>query len=146
MRQERGDLFTYPCDALVIPVNWTTKRNGDAVMGAGVALQAAKRWPELPRHLGMSIHVAGGPAPEHYVMSKDGVHVVCFPTKGDWRMLADVAAIKIQAPVLVRMADRFDWQTIALPRLGCGLGGLRWEDVEPVLAPILDERFVVLTP
>ncbi len=147
MREETGSIFEYPgADAIVIPVNWTTKRNGDAVMGAGVALEAARRWPELPQRLGLSIHFAGGPAPQHYVMSKDGQHVVCFPTKGDWRMLADITAIKIQVPVLVRMADHFDWQTVVMPRLGCGLGQLQWDDVRAVLAPLLDDRFIVLVP
>lgn len=38
------------------------------------------------------------------------------------------------------------WRYILLPRPGCGNGSLNWErDVRPVLAPVLDDRFSVIT-
>jgi hypothetical protein len=46
---------------------------------------------------------------------------------------------------LVELADRCHWQEIILPQLGCGSGGLAWRDVRPLIAPILDDRFVVIT-
>jgi O-acetyl-ADP-ribose deacetylase (regulator of RNase III) len=145
VREAVGDLFTHPADAIVIPVNWTTKRNGDAVMGAGVAKQAAERWPELPQRLGMAIHFAAGPAPQRFVMSSDGQHVVCFPTKGDWRQPSTIEAIEFGSVALVRLAEYWGWKTVTLPRLGCGLGKLDWDDVRPVLAKHLDDRFIVLS-
>lgn len=48
---------------------------------------------------------------------------------------------------MVDLVNRHDWGTVALPRIGCGLGGLSWQDcVQPMLAQHLDDRFVVLTP
>lgn len=33
---------------------------------------------------------------------------------------------------------------VALPRVGCGLGGLKWDEVKQALAPILDsDDFIV---
>ena len=145
MREVTGDLWTYPSDALVIPTNTTLRKSGDAVMGAGVAKQAAVRYPELPQRLGMSLRYAAGAAPEHFVMSADGRHIVAFPTKSDWRKPSSLSLIKLGLPVLVQMADYFGWQVVALPRLGCGRGGLEWEmQVRPLLADALDDRFVVV--
>lgn len=148
MRTATGDLWTYPAQAIVIPINWRTKKNGEAVMGAGVAKQAAQRWPWLPRHLGLEI--AASKAPKFCIdltarMESDGPVILSVPTKRDWRDPADLGLIALAPAFLVTMADHYDWQTVALPRLGCGLGQLRWEDVRPVLAPILDDRFVVVT-
>ena len=131
-------------------MNWTTKRNGDAVMGAGVAKQAAERWPWLPASLGNFIIRGDGPAVLTFQAHKDDVpglfHVVCVPTKHDWRQPSTLGLVELGVRTLIPQVNRSRWQTVALPRLGCGLGGLRWEDVEPVLARYMDDRFVVLVP
>lgn len=143
MREVEGDLIEYPADAIVIPVNWTAKRNGDAVMGAGVAKQAAVRWPWLPVRLGACIGYAGGVSVRAF--PTDGLWVVAFPTKRDWRIASDMALIEGLLPSLLRLTEHYGWRTVALPRLGCGLGGLDWErQVRPALAPIFDDRFVVV--
>lgn len=148
MREEAGDLFTYPADAIVIPTNTTVRRDGRAVMGAGVAKQAAERWPWLALSLGNRLR-RDSPrrAAMTYFEVGETLSVVCLPTKRDWRDPADLDLIRIEAGRLVACADLCRWRTVALPRLGCGLGGLDWEtDVRLILSPILDGRFVVLTP
>lgn len=149
MREAIGDLFAYPADAVVIPVNWTTKRNGDAVMGADVAKQAATRWPGLLA--GLASAIAYDPDLPHvthhrYRSGPSEPNVVAYPTKREWWKPSEIGLIDEMAPQLVRLADHYDWQTVALPRVGCGLGGLDWADVKPILERHLDDRFVVLTP
>lgn len=152
MREAVGDLFTYPSDCLVIPINWTTKANGDAVMGAGVAKEAARRWPWLPASLGNFIGRSTSPAALTFQAHRDDsdglFHVVCVPTKHDWREPSTVGLVDLGAKALVVQVDRAGWQTVALPRLGCGekTGRLSWSDVKPILAGLLDDRFVVCSP
>lgn len=147
MIEATGNLFEYRVDAVVVPVNWTTKANGEAVMGAGVAKQAAERWPWLPVRLGNLIEYAGGVSVRAFPTLPDGLWVVAFPTKGDWRKPASLDLIEGLVPSLLRMAEHYHWRTVALPRLGCGLGQLDWEtQVRPILADHLDDRFVVVTP
>lgn len=148
MREVEGDVFAYPADAIVIPTNWTTKRNGNAVMGAGVAKEAARRWPHLPALLGYWIE-KGAIGPHVFCDRPSGEpYIVCVPTKTHWRDPSDLNLIEAMArELVVRANDGMDWRTVVLPRLGCGLGGLAWEtQVRPLLATILDDRFVVLTP
>lgn len=144
MREERGDLFEYPCDALVVPINWRTNRNGDAIMGAGVALAAKKRWPHLQRVLGDQIRRSPD-APHVPIYAMGDYWMVCLPTKHDWRDPSDVKLIEAGVTALIDQAGGFGWRTIVLPRLGCGLGQLDWEvQVRPLLADLLDDRFVVV--
>lgn len=44
---------------IVIPTNGVLKSNGEAVMGAGLAKQAAQRFPTLPQLLGQAIRHTG---------------------------------------------------------------------------------------
>lgn len=143
MREESGNLWTYLADAIVVPTNLSVKRNGCAVMGAGVALDAAQRWPWLA--LGLGARLKRTRAPVTWFEVSDTLTIVCLATKRHWRDLADLSLIADGASDLAQLSD--GWKTIALPRLGCGLGGLSWEtQVRPILAPLLDDRFIVLTP
>ena len=59
MREAFGDLWLIDADAKCITTNGFIKKNGEAVMGAGVAKEAAIKYPELPEKLGYSIGVNG---------------------------------------------------------------------------------------
>lgn len=52
MKEAQGDLWTLPAEFRCITTNgiWS-KNTGEAVMGAGVALDAKRRYPDLPRRL-----------------------------------------------------------------------------------------------
>jgi hypothetical protein len=70
-------------DAICITTNGVVKQNGHAVMGAGVARQAASRWPSIPKTLGAKINFNGNVV---QIISKrpsldDEYSVVAFPTK-----------------------------------------------------------------
>ena len=49
-----GDLWQFYAvgEVIAIPTNGIVKSNGDAVMGAGLAKDAASRFPDLPKWLG----------------------------------------------------------------------------------------------
>ena len=60
-------------------------------------------------------------------------------------MKASLEIIETSAYQLVDLANNNPWNTIVLPRPGCGAGELSWEQVEPVVANILDDRFKIIT-
>ncbi len=143
MREIQGDLFEQRVDATCITTNGYVKTNGQAVMGRGVALQAAERWPDLPRHLGERIRQSGNHVGvlAHNEMAG---WIVAFPVKYHWRKPANTDLIRQSTEELVMLARQMRWNTVALPRPGCGNGGLSWSVVRRILEHWLDDRFVVV--
>jgi hypothetical protein len=125
----------------VVTTNGNIRRDGTLVMGKGVALAAAKRYPQLPAKLGTWVKLRGN-IPGLFTDER----IISMPTKNDWALDSPISLIASSARELVSIADAFDLHTIAMTRPGCGNGGLQWAEVKPVLAPILDDRFIVLTP
>lgn len=142
IREVVGDLWDYPASVYVIPTNGFVKKGNPrrAVMGAGLALQAATRYPNLPEVLGRCILGRGNHV---YGIAHN---IVAFPTKNDWRDDASLELIEQSARELKELADKIGWPIVAMPRVGCGLGGLRWGHVKPVLEAVFgdDNRFVVV--
>ena len=125
-----------------ITTNGICKADGSLVMGRGVALAAAQRFPELPQVLGRAVQVVGNVP---HVLPWWGL--VSFPTKYDWRYRADLELIRKSAELIRTLWDRFHYEPVLIPRPGCASGWLTWEKVRPVLEPIFDDdRFILLVP
>lgn len=142
MREATGDIWASEV-AVVIPTNGVViqhKSRPHLVMGAGLARQAARRYPELPFRTARWVKEYGNRVFFH---KKDGL--ITFPTKHHWKEESSLSLIQQGVPQLLAIADKFELTEVALPRLGCGLGGLRWGDVRPLLTH-LDDRFVLYHP
>lgn len=153
MIEQEGNLwgFRHEADALVITTNGTVRKDGCAVMGRGVALQAKSRYPGVDESLGRKIKHHGNVV--QIVTRKRALYhdrrgrrffIVAFPVKHSWWEKADIDLIKESAHQLVALATEQRWDTVVLPRPGCGNGQLDWDDVWPVLEDILDDRFTVV--
>lgn len=138
MNEYFGDIWTTDCDLRVITTNGDVNRFGEAVMGRGVAKQAKAIFPGVERKLGEYLKQYGNRVFRLYS------HLASFPVKHHWGDSADLALIERSAHQLVALVDKFHYYKIILPRPGCGNGNLEWDDVKPVIAPILDSRFTVV--
>ena len=118
-------------------VNW----QGLAVMGRGVALQAAIKYPGLSNNLGAKIKLWGG-APFGGLLSATP-RLFSFPVKYHWKEKADLSLIKWSTQVLATFMRNTSNRTVFLPRPGCGNGGLDWEEVEPIISRLSDDVWVV---
>lgn len=141
------DLWSTPCCARCITTNGTIKTGGRGVMGRGTALQAKRRLAGLEITLAAQLRQHGNHvAVLSYTGSKAApVPLVMFPVKHQWYDDADLDLIRQSAQELLVLATVRGWQTVLLPRPGCGNGQRTWTEVEPILAPILDDRFVVVS-
>ena len=141
MFEELGDIWGYAgrCDAIVITTNGSLTKDGRAIFGRGVARQAAIRFPCIAGKLGKLLAEQGS----HVFNLGDGI--VSFPVEESPWSLPDLRIIARSAQELRLLADRSSWQRVVVPRPGCGGGGLAWEDVQPLLAPWFDRRFIVIS-
>jgi hypothetical protein len=123
---------------IVITTNGSLTRDGRAIMGRGVARQAAEKYPEIPAVLGKLLSAGGN----HVFDLGNGI--VTFPVEETAWSLSDLRIIARSASELRDLVDASGWRRIVVPRPGCGGGGLAWQDVRPLLAPWFDERFVII--
>lgn len=137
MKIVEGDLLQMP-GVKCVTTNGVIKGNGEAVMGAGIALKASKANPWMPRRLGHLITQHGNRT------FNLGHGWVALPTKHHWRQDSDLDLIKTSCQQLVSMADKFGWTDVYLPAPGVGMGNLNWDSVHAILDEILDDRFTVV--
>lgn len=124
--QNTGSLFYLSQnehEAVVVTTNGVIRKNGDAVLGKGQALEAKKLVPDLEHQLGEYLRRYGNRA---FYM---GVHrvgdrltsLVTFPTKHHYRDNSDLDLIMRSAVQLKEIAAKFQLSKIYLPPVGCGL-------------------------
>ncbi len=137
IQHAQGDLLKADVEALVNTVNCV------GVAGRGIALQFRKAFPDnfkvyqrackrqelQPGRL--LIHETGGLTPPHFIIN--------FPTKRHWKgksLLEDIdAGLETLREEILRLKIR----SLALPPLGCGLGGLHWSQVRPRIEAVLGD-------
>ena len=141
-----GDIWNYldSANAICIPTNGIVKKSdGKAVMGAGLALQALKICPIADEALGLSLQRYGQRVGiiGHY----NSCYLVAFPTKVHWKDPSILSLIETSAQRLVVFSNVMSWKAIVLPRVGCGLGQLQWDDVKVILEKYFDNRFIIVS-
>lgn len=148
MKEQTIELWDAPADAICITTNGCIDSTGRAIMGGGVALEAVTRYPEISVELGNQLQLRGNHVYlliEDETASMEEYDILSFPTKAHPAMRSSTALIHRSARELVFIADDYGYKNVYIPRPGCGLGGLLWEHVKPILETILDDRFTVVT-
>jgi len=132
-----GNLLRADAEALVNAVNCV------GVMGKGIALQFKRAFPANYRAYAAACRrgeVRPGAMFVCEEASGEGRRVVInFPTKRHYRDASQLEDIDSGLRALVSEIRRREIRSIAVPALGCGLGGLRWSDVEPRIRAALGE-------
>lgn len=140
---------------IVITTNGFVKKSGAAVMGRGLALQAANRFPSLPKRLGESLlrgntSLIGGVVPSWLNIPHDfpDLRLISFPVKNFWGDIANLELIEHNLPklsILVRHLEQDQdlKPPVYVTRFGTGNGERNWSEVKPLMEKYLDERFVI---
>jgi O-acetyl-ADP-ribose deacetylase (regulator of RNase III) len=137
--ERQGNILKANAQALVNPVNCM------GVAGKGLALQFRRAYT-ANFHSYVSSCRSGLMRPGRLHIFPTGRRcnpkwIINFPTKDDWRDKSKLIYVEggLDALVMECLTNRI--HLVAMPRLGCGLGGLKWEDVKPLIT----DRFAART-
>ena len=71
--------------------------------------------------------------------ANDQRYIINFPTKRHWRENSRLGDIKSGLAALVEEVQEREIMSIAIPKLGCGNGGLDWDVVKPLTVTAFEE-------
>jgi O-acetyl-ADP-ribose deacetylase (regulator of RNase III) len=145
----KSSIFTSTCQVLTCPVNT------DGIMGAGLALQFKQKFPEMfadyrtkcireeltighPYIWRNPTLVASTPG---HTRRKS---ILLFPTKAHYRNPSHPLYIRLGLEHFIQSLNLDVYvglRSIAFPKLGCGLGGLKWiqDDIKGLMEKYLGE-------
>lgn len=130
----KGDIFESGTAAIVNPVNCV------GVMGAGLAMKVKQKYPTVfaqykaicdnktfhPGHI-LPITTVGRTK-----------WIINFATKDHYKDPSQIAFIQKGLYGLRGFLRYSEIESIAIPALGCGLGGLNWKEVRPLIVNYLE--------
>jgi O-acetyl-ADP-ribose deacetylase (regulator of RNase III) len=123
-----GDILESPAEALVNTVNCV------GVMGRGIALQFKNRFPENYKEYAQACKLSEVKPGRMFVTNTNQLqspkYIINFPTKRHWRGKSRLEDIDAGLADLVQIVADLKVTSIAVPPLGCGLGGLPWQVVK----------------
>ncbi len=125
----RGDILKADAEALVNTVNCV------GFMGRGIAAQFKRAYPaNFTAYQAACKRQEVQPGKMMIVETGEltGPHwIINFPTKRHWRNGSRLEDIDAGLIALITEIQRLQIKSIAVPPLGCGLGGLDWSVVRP---------------
>jgi len=135
IRYTTGNLLDAEAEALVNTVNEM------GVMGKGIALMFREAFPantaayEAACKQG-AVHVGRMFVTENHALTGPR-WIINFPTKKHWRHPSKMQWVRDGLEDLKRVIAEKKIQSVALPPLGCGNGGLDWDEVRPAIESAL---------
>jgi O-acetyl-ADP-ribose deacetylase (regulator of RNase III) len=125
----QGDIFKADAEALVNTVNCV------GFMGRGIAAQFKRAFPKnFAEYAAACKRGDVQPGRMLTVATEQLVgprYIINFPTKRHWRGKSRMEDIERGLVALIAEVERLRLRSIAIPPLGCGLGGLEWQEVRP---------------
>jgi O-acetyl-ADP-ribose deacetylase (regulator of RNase III) len=133
----KGNILEADAEALVNTVNCV------GFMGKGIALQFKQAFPANFKAYESACN-AGEVVPGRMFIFDNGRllnprYVINFPTKRHWRGKSRIGDIRSGLKALITDVRRLNIRSIAIPPLGCGLGGLNWREVRPLIEDAFSE-------
>lgn len=131
MRAADGHILDTNCQAIVNPVNCR------GVQGAGLAKAVKLRFPERSRHYERLCRKRllrlGDVVLDEIVGGEALRYILHMATKDDWKNPSRIEWIADGLNRLKEVLLEQKITSVALPAVGCGRGGLDWQEVRQIL-------------
>lgn len=130
----KGNIFSSPAEVIVNPVNTF------GVMGKGLAADFKKKYPPMFKRYKYFCDEKKFSIGQLWIF-EDAVdyRILLFPTKKHWRGKSKIEYIDEGLKKFVSIYEQKQINSIAFPKLGCGYGGLSWEEVQPLMEKYLSQ-------
>jgi len=132
-----GDIFKADTEALVNTVNCV------GVMGRGIALQFKKAYPQNFKAYKTVCDDEQLYPGKVFVYDLNRMinprYIINLPTKRHWKEKSRIEDIEAGLVALKEEIRQRNILSIAIPPLGCGLGGLEWSAVRPLIEQAFSE-------
>ena len=127
----RGNFLDADVEAIVNTVNC------EGVMGKGIALQCKKAFPDNYDAYLKACKKGDVKPGSMFVYETNQIfnskYIINFPTKSHWREFSRYEYLETGLQALLSEIQNRNIRSIAIPPLGCGLGGLDWAVVKPMI-------------
>ena len=128
---KQGNLLQEKTEALVNAVNCV------GVMGKGIALEFKKTFPENFQAYKKACHQKQVSLGNMFIFSTRQTfnphYIINFPTKNHWRNKSKINDIEKGLESLTKEVKNLNIKSISIPPLGCGNGGLEWQEIKPLI-------------
>jgi O-acetyl-ADP-ribose deacetylase (regulator of RNase III) len=127
------DIFKSGTQAIVVPVNTV------GAMGKGLALAAKRKYGDAlynPYRAACAlsyIEVGDEGVAQAMTVKVEGKSIILAPTKEHWRDPSHLIWVRGAMQAIIREVIENNITSVAIPALGCGEGGLDWNEVEPLI-------------
>ncbi len=135
-----GNILEADAQAIINTVNCV------GVMGRGIALQFKKAFPDNFKAYKAAcdrkeLHPGAMFIFDRAILADRQRYIINFPTKRHWKGKSKLEDVKAGLKALTQELRDRQIHSVAIPPLGCGLGGLDW----PTVRQMIEEAFAGLT-
>lgn len=122
---EKGDIFR-----IEGVTSYAHGCNCAGAMGKGIALQFRNKFPDMYIKYKQLCKEGEFCPGDVFDYDYGGGHIYNLGTQVTWRTRAEIEYIENSLNRMFYLAVRNDVKAIAMPAIGAGLGGLKWDDVK----------------
>lgn len=122
-----GNIFESKAECLVNTVNC------EGYMGKGIAYQFKMRYPQNNKDYVRACKSGELRIGTIHFFFEEGIWIINFPTKDKWREKSRISYVEIGLDRLVDFIYEKKPTSVAIPPLGCGNGGLDWNEVKGII-------------
>ena len=145
---KQGNILKDKSEAIINTVNCV------GVMGRGIAFQFKQVYPDNFKEYKRSCDKGEFQLGNMFVYSLESLfnpkYIINFPTKNHWKDKSKINDIESGLISLKDTIKKYKIKSIAIPPLGCGLGGLNWDEVKLLIKKTFNDvknvDFIIYEP